>query len=187
VKQDMASGAERDPAIANLRGFAVVRAQDGGGCERNEFTLFDQQSMTGRVDTVRTNINSPIEHGLAGPKAAQCFSFDAPVERTILTQADEINAHGQIVGVYTGADEVWHAFLMVGATFTSFDFPGATGTGAYGINSAGQIVGKYFGADGSTHGFLADPPRRENRSSCSMIPELGDEIIAEGFLARRLT
>jgi uncharacterized membrane protein len=106
------------------------------------------------------DLNSPIEHGLACPKAAQCFSFDAPVEGTILTQADEINAHGQIVGVYTGADEVWHAFLMVGATFTSFDFPGATGTGAYGINSAGQIVGKYFAPDGSTHGFLAEPAQK---------------------------
>ena len=102
-----------------------------------------------------SDVNSPIEHGFACPKTAECFSLDAPVPGTILTQADEINALGQIVGVYIGADDVWHAFLMVGATFTSFDFPGSTGTGAYGINSAGQIVGKYFAPDGSTHGFLA--------------------------------
>lgn len=78
----------------------------------------------------------------------------------MLTQADEINDHGQIVGVHAGTDFVWHGFLIVGATFTSFDFPGSTGTGAYGINSAGQIVGKYFAADGSTHGFLAEPIQR---------------------------
>jgi uncharacterized membrane protein len=107
------------------------------------------------------DVNSDIEHGMVCPKAAQCFSFDAPVPGTVLTQADEINALGQIVGVYIGDDGISHAFLMVGATFTSFDFPGATGTGAFGINSAGQIVGKYFAADGSTHGFLATPgPRR---------------------------
>jgi uncharacterized membrane protein len=126
------------------------------------------------------DLSSHIEHALACPKAAQCFSFDAPVDGTILTQADEINAHAQIVGVYIGIDDVSHAFLMVGATFTSFDFPGATGTGAYGINSAGQIVGKYFAADGSTHAFWRNPPRRENRSSCSLIPEPG-ETIAEDF------
>jgi uncharacterized membrane protein len=100
---------------------------------------------------------SGIEHGFACPKTGQCISFDAPVPGTVLTQADDINALGQIVGVYIGADGIWHAFLMVGATFTSFNFPGATGTGAYGINSAGQIVGKYFAPDGSTHGFLANP------------------------------
>ena len=106
------------------------------------------------------DVNSPIEHGLACPKAADCFSFDAPVAGTILTQADEINDHGQIVGVYIGSDDVSHAFLVVGATFTSFDFPGATQTSAYGINSVGQIVGKYSAPDGSTHGFLAEPVRR---------------------------
>jgi uncharacterized membrane protein len=74
-----------------------------------------------------------------------------------LTQGNEINDRGQIVGVYFGADEVWHGYLLSGASFTSIDFPGSTGTGPYGINSAGQIVGKYFDADGSTHGFIAEP------------------------------
>jgi uncharacterized membrane protein len=106
------------------------------------------------------NVNGPIEHGFACPKIAPCFSFDAPVPGTILTQADEINAHGQIVGIHVGEDGIWHSFLMAGANFTSFDFPGSTGTGAYGINSAGQIVGKYFAADGSTHGFLAEPAQK---------------------------
>ena len=133
------------------------------------FTEFDFSAASGifginaRGDLVGvwlSDINSPFEHGFACPKTAQCFSFDAPGADTILTQADEINAHGQIVGVYIGTDLVWHGFLMVGATFTSFDFPGSTGTGAYGINSAGQIVGKYFTSDGLTHGFLAQPARK---------------------------
>ena len=106
------------------------------------------------------DLNSAIEHGMACPKGGQCFSFEAPVEGTILTQGNEINAHGQIVGVYIGLDDVWHAFLITGAKFISFDFPDGSGTGAYGINSAGQIVGKYFALDGSTHGFLAEPTRK---------------------------
>jgi probable HAF family extracellular repeat protein len=106
------------------------------------------------------DVNGSIEHGFACPKSASCFSFDAPVPGTILTQADEINAHGQIVGIHTGEDGIWHSFLISGASFTSFDFPGSTGTGAYGINSAGQIVGKYFADDGSTHGFLAEPAQK---------------------------
>jgi len=105
----------------------------------------------------QSDINSDVEHGFACPKTTPCYSFDAPVPGTFLTQADEINAQGQVVGVYVGTDFVWHAFLKDGTKFTTLDFPGSTGTGAYGINSAGQIVGKYFAADGSTHGFLAEP------------------------------
>ena len=38
-------------------------------------------------------------------------------------------------------------------TFTAIDFPGSTGTQAWGINPSGDIVGFYTGA-GVTHGFL---------------------------------
>ena len=36
-----------------------------------------------------------------------------------------------------------HGFLDSGGTFTSFDFPGASKTQAYGINDSGQIVGGF--------------------------------------------
>jgi uncharacterized membrane protein len=101
---------------------------------------------------------SGIEHGFVCPKSAPCFSYDAPVPGTIpFTDGKEINARGQVVGIQVGDDGIWHSYLMSGATFTEVDFPGSTGTGAFGINSAGQIVGKYFTADGDTHGFLALP------------------------------
>jgi len=103
------------------------------------------------------DLSSDIEHGFACPKNGACFSFDVPVPGSPLTQADAINEHGHIVGVDFDADGVWHAFLMVGANFTSFDYPGATLTAAFGINSAGQIVGKYTDANGVLHGFLAEP------------------------------
>ena len=104
---------------------------------------------------------SGIEHGFVCPKSAPCFSYDAPVPGTVpFTDGKEINAHGQVVGVHIGDDGIWHSYLMSGATFTEIDFPGSTGTGAFGINSAGQIVGKYFTADGLTHGFLAQPAHK---------------------------
>jgi hypothetical protein len=93
------------------------------------------------------------------------FSFDAPVPGTILTQADEINAHGQIVGIHTGEDGIWHSFLISGASFTSFDFPGSTGSGAYGINSAAKLLANILLMMDLLTDFWQNPPRRENRSS----------------------
>jgi uncharacterized membrane protein len=104
---------------------------------------------------------SGIEHGFVCPKSAPCFSYDAPVPGSVpFTDGKEINAHGQVVGVHIGDDGIWHSYLMTGGTFTEIDFPGSTGTGAFGINSADQIVGKYFTADGLTHGFLAQPAQK---------------------------
>jgi probable HAF family extracellular repeat protein len=40
------------------------------------------------------------------------------------------------------------------STFTSFDFPGATSTTAWGINADGAVVGAYVDSAGKQHGFL---------------------------------
>jgi probable HAF family extracellular repeat protein len=106
-----------------------------------------------------SGITSPIAHGFVCSKK-QCSSFDVPVPGATLTQADDINANGQIVGAYIDANGVLHAFLLAGANFTSIDFPGAASTLAWGINSAGQVVGDYLNADGTTHGFLAQPANK---------------------------
>lgn len=104
---------------------------------------------------------SGIEHGFVCPKSAPCFSYDAPVPGTVpFTDGKEINARGQVVGIHIGDDGIWHSYLMSGTTFTELDFPGSTGTGAFGINSADQVVGKYFTADGLTHGFVAQPVQK---------------------------
>jgi hypothetical protein len=63
-------------------------------------------------------------------------------------------------GPYVDVNGVVHAFSMAGTNFTSFDFPGATSTLAWGINSAGQIVGIYRDADAIPHGFLAQPDNK---------------------------
>jgi probable HAF family extracellular repeat protein len=72
------------------------------------------------------------------------------------TQANGINASGQIVGYYEDATGGWHGFLLDQGSYSALDVPGASATGAYGINASGQIVGSYYDASG-THGFLATP------------------------------
>lgn len=76
-----------------------------------------------------------------------------------LTQAWDLNARGEIVGVYkdilTGK---FHGFLRNGVGYFSIDYPGATDTRAFGISDNGQIVGQYV-ASGVTHAFLLTPAR----------------------------
>lgn len=49
---------------------------------------------------------------------------------------------------------VYHGFSYDGITFTTIDFPGATGTVAYGVNNAGSIVGFYGDLASHVHAFL---------------------------------
>jgi hypothetical protein len=78
-------------------------------------------------------------------------------------------AHGQVAGVSCDDNFVCHAFLLVGATLTTFDFPGAAGTSpgtlAYGINSAGQIVAGILTPMDQFMAFWRNPFGRENRNN----------------------
>jgi len=73
----------------------------------------------------------------------------------LTSQARGINARGEIVGTFTGADNVPHAFLFNKGTFTLTDVPGALVTRSRGINARGQISGNYVDSTGNTHGFEA--------------------------------
>jgi probable HAF family extracellular repeat protein len=64
------------------------------------------------------------------------------------------NDAGEIVGGWTDSGGVTHAFTLVGSTYTSFDYPGATYTQANDINTQGDIVGFYEDSSGVYHGFL---------------------------------
>jgi uncharacterized membrane protein len=74
------------------------------------------------------------------------------------TTARDINAQGEIVGRYGGADNRTHGYLRSpDGAFTSIDVPGANLTAALGINSHDEIVGacRFPGEPGATrHGFL---------------------------------
>jgi probable HAF family extracellular repeat protein len=84
---------------------------------------------------------------MAHPSGALAFTFTTiNVPGAPATQANAINATGQIVGFYdTEVCCTFHGFLWDKGTFTTIGVPGATGTAAAGINNAGQIVGGYSG------------------------------------------
>jgi uncharacterized membrane protein len=70
------------------------------------------------------------------------------VPKSIETEANGINARGDIVGSYIDADGVHHGFLLRKGVFTTIDVPGAAETwAARGINARGDIVGNFDEAD----------------------------------------
>ena len=105
----------------------------------------------------------------------------------VLTNAQGINAQGEIVGFYTDTAGRTHGFVQSGGQFRSIDFPNAQLTRVRGIGPAGDIVGNYQrqGESGGlpSHGFLmtrrggffkADYPGHQNT-----IPQ---RILADGTI-----
>jgi hypothetical protein len=70
------------------------------------------------------------------------------------SQATGVNNSGEVVGFYVNAAGNFVAFMDVGGTITSFEFPGSLSTQALGVNNLGEIVGDYLDAGGVMHGFL---------------------------------
>lgn len=86
------------------------------------------------------------------------------VPGSLATSAWDVNAGGEIVGVYrlTGVapSQGFRGFLRSPAgDFTTIHVPGAAQTRAFGINSGGDIVGFYV-SDGLTKGFLLSRSQR---------------------------
>jgi uncharacterized membrane protein len=54
--------------------------------------------------------------------------------------ANGINDKGDIVGVYIGADNVVHGFLLSGGRYKTINVPGSVFTDVMGINNAGHMV-----------------------------------------------
>jgi len=109
----------------------------------------------------------------------------------VLTNAQGINAQGEIVGFYTDTAGRAHGFVQSGGRFRSIDFPGASSTQARGIGPFGDIIGSYQRPGESrdplsilsAHGFLmtrrggffkADYPGHQNT-----IPQ---RILADGTI-----
>ena len=87
--------------------------------------------------------------------------FDYP--GATLTQAWDVNAQGDVVGVYRDTAGRVHGFLRSAqGEFTSIDVPNATLTRAFGINTSGDIVGTYV-VGGVQHAFLRSAKWRGNQ------------------------
>jgi probable HAF family extracellular repeat protein len=70
------------------------------------------------------------------------------------TRANDINARGDIVGLYFDAEGVGHGYLLRKGVFSTIDFPGATSTAAFALNAQGDIAGLFTDANDTDHGFL---------------------------------
>jgi probable HAF family extracellular repeat protein len=93
---------------------------------------------------------------VAGQGAPVFSSIDFP--GAVLTNAQGINAGGEVVGFYTDTAGKTHGFLMSGGQYRSVDYPGAKSTQLRGIGPSGDVVGAYQRQDESgavpIHGFL---------------------------------
>jgi uncharacterized membrane protein len=74
------------------------------------------------------------------------------VPGAILTAAQGINDHGDIVGIYTRDGGIFHGFLLTRGSLITIDVPGVTTTIAWRINNTGEIVGITEGT--AERGFL---------------------------------
>jgi hypothetical protein len=82
---------------------------------------------------------------------------------TAVVEDGGLNRVGHIVSQYCSSKpcalstpEAIHGFLLSGGVYTTFDFPGATETTAFGLNSFDDIVGAYVDSSG-LHGYLRTP------------------------------
>jgi probable HAF family extracellular repeat protein len=96
---------------------------------------------------------------VTGAGAAQSLVFSTiDFPGAVLTNAQGINAQGEIVGGYTDIAGQTHGFVLSGGQFRSIDFPNARVTFARGIGPGGDIVGTYVAQVETTnvpaHGFL---------------------------------
>lgn len=85
--------------------------------------------------------------------------FDVPGSRS--TQAWDMNARAQIVGIYVDAAGKVRGFATTDGTlsfaadsFFSVDFPGASRTQVFGINKSGEVAGRFFDSSGHSHAFV---------------------------------
>jgi hypothetical protein len=155
-----------------------VRAADG------TFTIFDAPGAgTGALlGTIPMSVNTGgsiagfyvdanlLSHGFVRAANGTITVIDAPNASTAGktkkgfnfsgTVAEAINAAGDIVGIYSDTNGVYHGFARTASgTIAEFDAPGA-GTGFFpgtiptSINSTGDVAGFYSDASGTNHGFL---------------------------------
>jgi len=143
------------------------------------FKMNDLGQVVGQYATNFPNHGFVLSGAMAltgPPSSCQFLSFDYPDSQN--SGARGINNLGQVAGFYrVRGNPARHGFLATrvrgdggeqnsqcpatasfagrhGASFASFDYPGATNTQATAIMPSGEIVGRYFSVDGKQHGFI---------------------------------
>ncbi|HUB13573.1 MAG TPA: PEP-CTERM sorting domain-containing protein [Acetobacteraceae bacterium] len=143
----------------NVSGSATAGFVDSGGVYGPLFAVSGSTATFGgginAAGTVAGWYNDATgTHGFA---SAVSSSFSpTPIDATGAipgtTIVTGINDAGQVVGYYTGTDNLTHGFIYSGGSFLPLDDPAAGVTGstyATGINNLGEVVGYYQDAGGS--------------------------------------
>jgi probable HAF family extracellular repeat protein len=139
----------------------VARRDVDGNGQRDmvlRFEIQDTEIECGDTSATLTGqtFNGESILGSGAIKTVQCYTFTTiDVPRSIETSAANINARGQIVGVYADING-GHGFLLDSGLFATIDAPGARFTVPTGINDRRQIVGIDIDIVNRGHGFLWD-------------------------------
>jgi probable HAF family extracellular repeat protein len=102
------------------------------------------------------NDNAGNSHGYINDSSGELYSVVTAGTSNTVTG---INEAGQISGFFTAGPNAGSnagktlGFFVNQGHVVVLDFPGSTGTQAFGLNSNGQVVGSYT-VGGMTHGFL---------------------------------
>lgn len=143
--------------MTTMRGVMIM--PDGSVTETDAFASMhngatpDRRMVVGLFMNMMTNRSESyvIEDG-------EFSEFMVP--GSTLTSAWDVNARGEIVGVYRDAANRFHGFLRIGDRYQSVDVPGATATRTFGINAGGDVVGAFVDNTGRTRAFIGTRTRR---------------------------
>jgi hypothetical protein len=126
--------------------------------------IFVTVDVPGSAQTRVLDLNEPgdlvgfyrmagVTHGFFRGRDERFVTIDAP--NATATFPHGINDRGDITGrfIEAGSNHT-RGFLLIGGTYSVFDFPGMIHTEPEFINERGDIAGKYRDATGFQHGFV---------------------------------
>jgi Divergent InlB B-repeat domain/FG-GAP-like repeat len=140
----------------------VVATSPAGNVTANGATLNGTVNPNGASTTAVFEYGTTASYGSQVPVSPAPGSGTSPVTVSVSVSglSCETLYHFRLkatnaAGTATGADATFTtSSCTLPLIVTSFEFPGAVSTSAFGINDAGQIVGSYVDSSGREHGFL---------------------------------
>ena len=108
------------------------------------------------------------------------------VPGAVSTALQGINAGGDIVGLYAGANGRTHGFIRQNGIMTPIDYPGADNTDVRGIGSDGTVVGTYWNVGeeaAASHGYRRTPDGTFSRvHDAGHLYEIPQRILPDGTI-----
>ena len=138
-----------------LRDGAFTSVDYPDSATTDAWKITDGGDIVGDWSTNATLIGSQHIESVHGYilRDGEFTSFDVP--GALNTGSREMNASGQVVGIYSDQKFVEHGFVLAGGSYSRFDLPDSMWTDGNAINDHGLIVGSYGDSAGVEHGFVA--------------------------------